>query len=87
MIRSIEQQRNLVIEGWRVGFNKVAFTKLLQQELNLSLSVAKDMTDQVLEGKSVAISVTNEDRERVASLAQGLGAIVRAASALEDQCQ
>jgi hypothetical protein len=87
MISPIEQKRNLVIDGWRVGFNKVAFTKLLQQELNLSLSVAKGMTDQVLEGKSVAISVANEDKERVASLAQGLGAIVRAAPAVEDQCQ
>ncbi|HEX3374129.1 MAG TPA: hypothetical protein VHS13_07970 [Edaphobacter sp.] len=87
MISPIEQQRNLVIEGWRVGFNKVGFTNLLQQELNLSLSVAKGMTDQILEGKSVAISVANEDRKRVASLAQGLGAIVRAASAVEGQCQ
>jgi hypothetical protein len=85
MIGSIEHQRNLMIEGWSVGFDKVAFTKLLQQELNLSLSVAKVMTDQVLEGKSVAINVTDEDRERVASLAQGLGAIVRAAS--EPECQ
>ena len=55
MISPIQLQRNLVIEGWRAGFNKVAFTKLLQQELSLSLSVAKVMTDQIVEGKSVAI--------------------------------
>lgn len=87
MIGPIEQRRNLVIEGWREGFNKVAFTKLLQQELGLPLSAAKGMTDQILEGKSIAVSVTDEDRERITSLAQSLGAIVRTASEVEGSCQ
>jgi hypothetical protein len=34
--------------GWRVGFKKVAFTKLLQEKAGLDISKAKERTDQRL---------------------------------------
>jgi hypothetical protein len=78
----------LVIEGWDVGFNKVAFTKLLHQELGLPLSSAKDMTDQVLEGKRITVSVLGEDMNRICEAAHGLGArVTRNPVDGEDSCR
>jgi hypothetical protein len=92
MTAPIEQHCNmLLIEGWSQGFNKVAFTRMLQQEFDLSLAAAKGMTDQILEGKPLAFNVAETDIERISSLAQSLGAIVRRDSSVsviaEDSCQ
>jgi hypothetical protein len=81
-------RNTLLIEGWRIGFNKVGFTNLLRQELDLSLSAAKDMTDQLLEGKQLAMNVSSKDIDRISALVQDLGPNVRSdASLAEDSCQ
>jgi len=85
----------LFIEGWKIGFNKVAFTKMLQQELHFSLTVAKGMTDQILEGRKLAVNVPGNipdlDIKRINSIAQSLGAIIRNSAPVsavgEDSCQ
>jgi ribosomal protein L7/L12 len=88
MTDSIKKQCSLLIEGWNEGFNKVSFTKLLQQEMGASLSTAKDMTDRILEGKPVTVNVVEKDADRIASLAEERGAIVRrAASVVEGSCR
>ena len=81
-------QSTLLIEGWKVGFNKVAVTKILQLELGLSLSSAKDMTDRLLEGKQVALSVPEEHPNRFSEAAENLGAkIHRNSVTAEDSCR
>jgi ribosomal protein L7/L12 len=81
-------ENTLIVEGWNVGFNKVAFTKLLQQELGLSLSSAKEMTDQVLEGKRISLSVLEKDMDRMSEAAHHLGAkIMRHSMAAEESCR
>ena len=81
-------QCKLLIEGWNIGFNKVEFTKLLQRELNLSLSSAKAVTDQILEGKQLKVDVPRKEMDRIVAAAEALGAKVRPDSVLvEDSCQ
>ncbi|MBB5346091.1 hypothetical protein [Tunturibacter empetritectus] len=92
MTAPIEHRTTLIIEGWNKGFNKVAFTKMLQHEFGFSLTVAKNMTDQVLERTPIAINVESADIKRISSLAQQMGAIVcsgnSSTSAIpEDSCR
>jgi signal transduction histidine kinase len=92
MTKPIEHRITLLIEGWNVGFNKVAFTKMLQHELGLSLTAAKNMTDQVLERTPIAINVLSADIKRISSLAQQIGAIVSSGNSStsaipEDSCR
>jgi ribosomal protein L7/L12 len=76
MTSPIEHRTALLIEGWSEGFNKVAFTKMLQREFGFSLTEAKNMTDQVLERTPLTINVVSADIKRISSLAQQMGAIV-----------
>ena len=92
MTAPVELRSNpLIVEGWNKGFNKVAFTKMLQKELGFSLTIAKGMTDQILEGKLLVIDIADADIERISALAQNLGATVRrgssVSSAVEDSCR
>lgn len=88
MIPHVERPCTLLIEGWQKGFNKVGFTKMLQEEFDLSLTIAKGMTDQILENKPLAINVAEIDIERVSLRARNLGAIVRRGSFVaEDSCR
>jgi hypothetical protein len=92
MTAPIEPRTKLIIEGWNVGFNKVAFTKMLQHEFGFSLTAAKDMTDQVLERTPIAINVVSAEIKRISSLAEQMGAIVcsenSSTSAIpEDSCR
>jgi hypothetical protein len=82
MMAPAEHRTTLLIEGWNEGFNKIAFTKMLQQELGFSLGMAKNKTDQVLEGRPLAIDVASADSNRISLLAQQLGANVA-----EDSCR
>jgi hypothetical protein len=66
----------LTISGWKVGFQKVEFTKMLQCELGLSLSAAKDITDRVLANERIDLPLGNADPKRVVDAALELGAIV-----------
>jgi len=64
----------LHLHGWQVGFNKVEFTKLMKEEVGLSLSDAKRITDRLLAGETVIVEVHNQ--MKVANQARELGAIV-----------
>jgi hypothetical protein len=70
-------QDHIFIYGWNKGFQKVQFTKMLQQELGLSLAFAKSTTDNILEGGRVNLAVGESDYQRVANLATELGALVQ----------
>jgi hypothetical protein len=48
---------NVVITGWRAGFDKIRLTKLLQEHAQLRLSEAKRSTDRVLAGDTVILDV------------------------------
>lgn len=66
----------LVVIGWRPGFQKVAFTKLLHGDLGLSMRRAKDMTDALLAGDGVTLAVGADEAQRLARLIHDLGADV-----------
>ncbi len=70
------KQKLLVLAGWSYGFNKVEFTKMLQNELGYSLSVAKNITDQVLTTHPVELLLPESNYELVSHLSRKLGAIV-----------
>ena len=62
------------LRGWQVGFNKVAFTKLMKEEVGVSLLAAKNLTDRLLTGETVIIWV--RDLSKTVDEARNLGAIV-----------
>ena len=63
----------LVIQGWEIGFQKVAFTNLLRSEFGYSLSGAKSATDSVLEAKQLELEVPDAEISRVLSKCRELG--------------
>jgi len=69
-------RKTLMIRGWRVGFQKVEFTKMLQRELGLRLSEAKGVTDRVLMNELIELPISDLDLKRVTAAAVELGAIV-----------
>jgi len=73
---SLDCESKLIIDGWRIGFEKIQFTKMLQRELGLCLLEAKTVTDTVLERKRVELPIDGQDRDRLAKLAAELGAVV-----------
>jgi 16S rRNA U1498 N3-methylase RsmE len=63
------------LNGWRPGLNKVALTKILQSHASLTLGEAKRSTDDLLAGKSVIVSVPDEETaERLIASATAIGA-------------
>jgi|HubBroStandDraft_6_1064221.scaffolds.fasta_scaffold506844_2 hypothetical protein len=62
------------LRGWQPGFNKVAFTKLMQEEVGVSLQAAKNLTDRLVAGETVIVWV--RDLSTTINQARGLGAIV-----------
>jgi ribosomal protein L7/L12 len=63
----------IILYGWKIGFNKVAHTKLLRAKLGYSLLQAKAITDSVLDRKSVAIEVAADQVEHLALQLNELG--------------
>ena len=47
------------VSGWRPGFDKVAFTKLLKELGGFSLPDAKSTTDALLDGHTCRLTVTD----------------------------
>ena len=47
----------LTIEGWREGFLKISFIKLLQREAGFGLAEAKHATDEVLDHMPIRVRV------------------------------
>lgn len=55
---------------------KVSMTKIFQYEAGLTLSLAKQTTDNILENKIVVIEMTNlEDAKNLAKKVTDLGAV------------
>ena len=69
----------VMVSGWKVGFQKVQFTELLQTALDYPLSRAKRMTDAVLEAGTVEFQVPDGEADRIASAMDRLGAKCTAA--------
>jgi hypothetical protein len=65
----------ILLTGWRPGFQKVSLTKLLQTSAGLTLGAAKSVTDEVLNGKSVVVSLTKGDANEFVDAADKLGAV------------
>jgi hypothetical protein len=69
-------QKLLVIAGWNLGFNKIEFTTMLKNELGYSLSIAKNITDQVLTSQPVELQIPESSYERISLESDRLGAKV-----------
>jgi len=66
----------LILERWNPGLNKVALTKLLHSRAHVSLSLAKQYVDQLLEGNEVALDVPSlVDANAIARDAETIGAV------------
>jgi hypothetical protein len=62
--------------GWRPGFQKVRFNKLLRDELQIPLADAFDVVSAILENHPVTLRITNaSDAETVLRQAEALGVI------------
>ena len=66
--------RIVVIFGWNVGFQKVAFTKMLKSKLGYSLSESKAATDAVLDNQRIELHVQDSDLSEMLSRLNELGA-------------
>jgi hypothetical protein len=66
--------KTVLFTGWNYGLQKVALTKLLRSEAHLPLSVAKDVVDQLLDGRSPEIVLDDETADRFVQMAEVLGA-------------
>lgn len=64
--------RNVSITGWKPGFHKVALTKLLESESGLTHEAAKDATEKLLSGDTLALAAA--DWDNFAKLATEAGA-------------
>ena len=47
--------KQLVINGWSIGLNKIELTKALRAEFGYSLSEGKSITDQVVDNEEIRI--------------------------------
>lgn len=66
----------VTFNGWQVGMKKVAFTKMLIERTDLTLPEAKQITDDVLEGKEITLKTeTIEKTNWIAIEATDLGVI------------
>ena len=64
----------LQLSGWNAGFNKVRFTRLVQDLLGYSLTDAKQVTDTIMDGETVTIEVPEIQADRVIASMSELGA-------------
>ena len=65
----------VMLTGWRPGLKKISLTQALESYASLSLSEAKRMTDQLLSGQLVSLTVLDEKTaERFIASAVALGA-------------
>lgn len=66
----------ITVTGWKPGFNKVQFNKLLRSHASLSLSEAKDKVDLLLKGGEVKVPVAQELEAEFCEKAKELGAVL-----------
>ena len=51
----------ITFTGWKVGFRKVEFTRLLRVKAGLSLSEAKNKVDSILDGKEEIVLIEEKN--------------------------
>lgn len=67
----------ILFTGWKDGMQKVAFTKLQVEYLNMSFKDAKLNVDNLLDGGCVIVEIPyKHDIERFIQLSQEMGVIV-----------
>jgi hypothetical protein len=67
---------SVTFHGWKIGMKKVALTKMLMHTANLTVIAAKQMTDDLLDGKQVILKTeTIEKANWIAIEATDLGVI------------
>jgi hypothetical protein len=67
----------LRITGWRTGLKKIQMTKLLKGYAPLSLAEAKSVTDRVLSGEAVTLTLRDSATAReLAHELELIGAII-----------
>ena len=64
----------VLLSGWNAGFNKVRFTRLVQDLLGYSLTEAKRVTDQIMDGETVTVEVPETQADHVIASISELGA-------------
>ena len=64
----------VLLSGWNAGFNKIGFTRLMQQVLGYSLTEAKRVTDTIVDGEMVTVQVSEIQADRVIASMSELGA-------------
>jgi ribosomal protein L7/L12 len=57
--------KRIVVFGWKLNFDKIGFTKFLRAEFGYSLTKAKDMTDGLLENRSVVFEIAQDQLEHI----------------------
>jgi ribosomal protein L7/L12 len=77
-LRKTPPMKSISISGWNVGFRKLEHTRLLRSEFGLSLSQAKQTTDEVLAGNAVTLQVPDDRYEQAVAELIKLGAKVDA---------
>jgi ribosomal protein L7/L12 len=63
----------LTIEGWREGFLKISFIKLLQREAGFGLAEAKHATDELMDDKPIRVRVPTNRCDGFIAEAKALG--------------
>ncbi len=63
----------VLITGWQVGLQKISMTKIIQRYTALGLSDAKSVTDRVLDGKTIVLTVVRD--EEAVELVENLKAV------------
>jgi hypothetical protein len=69
--------KRIIVYDWKIGFDKVGFTKFLRAEFGYSLTVAKGFTDRLLEHEPVAIDIEEDRLEGIVSKLEELRAEFR----------
>ena len=68
----------VVLEGWRVGAQKVALTKCIRECTGMGLADAKHAVDALMKGDEVVLSVNDDvDLAAMAQRFEALGAVVK----------
>ncbi|CAN7753707.1 hypothetical protein LJR084_006931 [Variovorax sp. LjRoot84] len=66
--------KTINIVGWKPGFLKISFAKILQENLEISLFDAKEMVERIMKGVPISVEIQDERVESFLITAEKLGA-------------
>lgn len=67
--------KKVLITGWKPGFNKVQFNRLIRECSGFGLAEAHRMVCSLTEGKVLSLEISNEKLDYFCKEAKELGAI------------